>query len=106
MSLAAGLAFDKPLGGVIAISGWTHKRGEEIPVHEENKNTPVLFTCGISDPVIDFKCAEQSGAELKAKLGEHVTVNHEQRREHGPTGGEMEQVMEFMTERLASTTRN
>merc|ERR1711865_125468 len=96
MTLAAGLTYDKPLGGLVSISGWTHKRGANIPVNDANRSTPVFFTCGKSDPVIDFKYAKQSGSELKEVLGPHVDVNLEPRSMHQPTGGEMEQALEFM----------
>merc|ERR1712166_830661 len=101
MSLAAGLTYTKPLAGICAISGWTHKRGADIPVDDANRTTPVFFTCGKSDPVIDFQCAKQSGEELQALLGASVEVNLEARSMHQPTGGEMEQVMEFMQAKLA-----
>ena len=48
-----------------------------------------------SRQVIDFQCAKQSGEELQALLGASVEVNLEARSMHQPTGGEMEQVINW-----------
>eukprot|EP00658_Telonema_sp_P-2_P020231 TRINITY_DN1799_c0_g1_i1.p1 TRINITY_DN1799_c0_g1~~TRINITY_DN1799_c0_g1_i1.p1 ORF type:complete len:235 (-),score=54.26 TRINITY_DN1799_c0_g1_i1:128-832(-) len=101
MSLAAGLTFDQPLAGIVSISGWTHERAERIPCGDANKNTPIMFSCGRNDPVIDFALAEKSGAELQQRLGDHVGVNHEDRNMHQPTGQEMQAVLEFMAQHLS-----
>jgi lysophospholipase-2 len=72
MSLAAGLSFEHPLGGIIAFSGWLTKRASISDViHESNRNTPILMCHGESDAVVAFALGRKS-YELLSSIGMQV----------------------------------
>jgi len=97
-SLQAGLRYPKSLGGIIAVSGWTDK---SLEVHAANKTTPVLFSYGAADPIIDVGLSRTSAEQLKGALGEKVTVTEVRRGGHPPNGPEFAAVERFLVQCLS-----
>ena len=54
MALHVGLGYEKPLGGVVGLSGYKLK---QTTTHENNKNTPVFLAHGEEDLEIPYKDA-------------------------------------------------
>ena len=97
LALCAGLAYPVSLGGIVSISGWgTHRSAFADHVHPAQRQTPVLFSCGTADPVVDFELTKLSGNLLAATLGDTVTVTHAQRKAHPPKRPEMDAAVAFM----------
>merc|ERR1712050_69229 len=77
-ALHAGLRYPKRLGGVVAISGWA---GECLKEQAEsvNKTTPVFYTYGSNDNVIQPALSAKSIEVLKSICGESLVVMEEKR---------------------------
>ena len=106
LALSAGLAYPASLGGIVSISGWCADRAAFADrVHPAQRQTPVLFSCGTADPVVDFELAKLSGTLLAAMLGDAVTVMHSQRKAHPPKRPEMDATVGFMQRCLATGGR-
>lgn len=100
-SIAAGLSFPRRLGGIVSISGWAGYREDfAARVTPAALATPVLFTCGVGDPIVDYTLTKRSGELLKEVLGDGVTVLDAERYMHQPDGEEMRAVYQFMVGRL------
>ena len=63
----AGLTYDKPLAGLLALSSFFPTADEVIP-HPANQNLPILVCHGTADAVLDINLAEKSLEALK-KMG-------------------------------------
>ena len=57
MALYNGLSFNKPLGGIISLSGYLFPITE---IHKENEKTPIFISHGLDDPLIPIKQAQSS----------------------------------------------
>ena len=60
----AGLTYDKPLAGLLALSSFFPTAAEVIP-HPANQNLPILVCHGTADPVLNITLAEKSLEALK-----------------------------------------
>jgi len=60
----AGLTYDKPLAGLLALSSFFPTAAEVIP-HPANQNLPILVCHGTVDPVLNITLAEKSLEALK-----------------------------------------
>lgn len=68
LSLHAGLTFDKPIGGIIALSCWLplHK---SFPAAKKTSDTVPIFQChGDVDPVVPYKFGQLSHKHIKAYM--------------------------------------
>ncbi len=66
IALMAGLGFDQPLGGIMALSTYIP---EQIPLDIEQL-IPVIQCHGINDSVIPYEVGQQTSKRLHAVLGE------------------------------------
>ena len=95
-AIVAGLCYPSSLGGICAVSGWCPYRRTLRPhIHAANVGVPVWFSCGTSDPVVDFRLAKASGAQLAHELQE-ASVMHVNRASHPPKHAEMEAATRFI----------
>lgn len=65
----AGLTYDKPLAGLLALSAF-FPTNEAVAPHPANQSLPILVCHGERDPVLDISLAEKSIEALK-ELGFH-----------------------------------
>ncbi len=85
MALMAGLRFDKPIGGIIALSAYLPLRAKTYnETHVANRNMPILLTHGTRDSIIPIKIAEKA-RETLVSWGHPVTwhssqIDHSLRR--------------------------
>lgn len=93
MALYVGLGYDKPLGGVIGISGF---KLEENITNENNKNTPIFLAHGTDDEVLPFINA-QITYEKNRWISEHNVNFHEVRQmKHRADHNVLKLIREFM----------
>jgi phospholipase/carboxylesterase len=67
VNFQAGLTYDKPLAGLLALSSFFPTAAEVIP-HPANQNLPILVCHGTADPVLNITLAEKS-LEALEKMG-------------------------------------
>jgi phospholipase/carboxylesterase len=65
VNFQAGLTYDKPLAGMLALSSFFPTAEEVIP-HPANQNLPILVCHGTHDAILDISLAEKSLEALKA----------------------------------------
>eukprot|EP00316_Scyphosphaera_apsteinii_P013303 CAMPEP_0119327682 /NCGR_PEP_ID=MMETSP1333-20130426/71432_1 /TAXON_ID=418940 /ORGANISM="Scyphosphaera apsteinii, Strain RCC1455" /LENGTH=216 /DNA_ID=CAMNT_0007336347 /DNA_START=126 /DNA_END=776 /DNA_ORIENTATION=+ len=100
-SVASGLSYPRQLGGIVSISGWLAYRQDFTErINAANKATPVLFTYGTDDPVVDCSLTHHSGEMLKAALKDAASVMDVPRSMHQPERDEMRAVYQFIAARL------
>eukprot|EP01121_Diplochlamys_sp_Union-15-3_P011127 TRINITY_DN318_c0_g1_i1.p1 TRINITY_DN318_c0_g1~~TRINITY_DN318_c0_g1_i1.p1 ORF type:complete len:222 (-),score=34.71 TRINITY_DN318_c0_g1_i1:53-718(-) len=95
-SLWSGYQFDKPLGGIIALSGYIPGK---LVLHEANKNTQLLMCHGKEDDVVLYEWGKY-GFEVLKKLkvpGEFKTYEG---LAHSASQKEIEDVFRFIRERI------
>ena len=72
-SIASGLSYPRRLAGIVSISGWAAYRDDFTSrVNAANAATPMLFTCGTGDPVVDYTLTKRSGEMVTEALGDAV----------------------------------
>jgi phospholipase/carboxylesterase len=64
VNFQAGLTYDKPLAGLLALSSFFPTADEVIP-HPANQNLPILVCHGTIDAVLDITLAEKSLSALE-----------------------------------------
>lgn len=67
VNFQAGLTYDKPLGGMLALSTY-FPTAEAVEVHPANAGLPILLCHGTSDPLLPLSMARNSKRELE-RLG-------------------------------------
>ncbi|CAN6656988.1 acyl-protein thioesterase 1 [Trichomonascus vanleenenianus] len=102
ISLSTSVITDKPLAGVIALSGY-------LPLHEKlqslkkdvNKDTPIFMGHGTADDVVKFPYGQRSRDFLKKELGRSDVQWHEYPGlTHSADLEEIEQVLDFIESAL------
>mmetsp|Transcript_25665 Transcript_25665/g.68144 ORF Transcript_25665/g.68144 Transcript_25665/m.68144 type:complete len:332 (-) Transcript_25665:331-1326(-) len=65
LSLLAGLTYEKPLAGIIALSGWAMRRSE-LPTLLRQRGVPVFLGHGEADPTVPCSLGRAAERALKA----------------------------------------
>ena len=103
LAIKAGLSYPQSaLAGIVSISGWcTDRDGLASAVSTTQQGrTPLFFSCGTGDPIVEFKLTKLSSELLTATLGDHVVVRHQQRAGHPPKRAEMQAAEVFIRDCL------
>eukprot|EP00729_Bicosta_minor_P004583 gene4583-21107_t len=103
LAIKAGLSYPQSaLAGIVSISGWcTDRDGLASAVSTAQQGrTPLFFSCGTGDPIVEFKLTKLSSELLTATLGDHVVVRHQQRAGHPPKRAEMQAAEVFIRDCL------
>lgn len=88
LALAAGLYFDKPLGGIVALSGYLPFNSNALAhAPPQNKNTPIFLGHGVQDDIVPV----QLGEMVRLALTEHgYSIEwHQYLMGHGVCGEEI-----------------
>jgi phospholipase/carboxylesterase len=64
VNFQAGLTYDKPLGGMLALSTY-FPTAEAVQVHPANAGLPILICHGTSDPLLPIEMAKNSKRHLE-----------------------------------------
>ena len=64
MALITGLSYDKPLGGIIALSGFLPTQQNVYQPHAMNLDTPIFLAHGKQDNIVPYHFGEQSYEKL------------------------------------------
>lgn len=100
MTLHSGLRYDKPLAGLVALSGYLALADLlEAERHQANHATPIFMAHGTQDPTVPFERAKASYAVLQA-LGHDVTWR-DYPMPHSVSPREIEDVAAFLRRVLA-----
>jgi predicted esterase len=77
MALLAGFSFPKPLGGIVAFSGWAAKKAEynTIVAGGANAATPAFVGHGSFDEVVEPACGSEAAKLLEQHGNPNVTFN-------------------------------
>eukprot|EP00930_Biecheleria_cincta_P008101 TRINITY_DN109464_c0_g1_i1.p1 TRINITY_DN109464_c0_g1~~TRINITY_DN109464_c0_g1_i1.p1 ORF type:complete len:217 (-),score=32.17 TRINITY_DN109464_c0_g1_i1:45-671(-) len=93
-SIAGGLSYPKPIGGIVSISGWVPNRDEISKMSA--KSVPVLFCCGNRDNIIDLKLSQASSEILKTVVSDNLSYMEANRAGHFQCPQEMQAVEQFI----------
>jgi lysophospholipase-1 len=101
LSLVAGLSYKHSLGGIVSISGWHPCYSRLKPDKVTSNSTPIFFSSGTSDPVVQYDISKESCDLLVETFGsDRVTRNIVQRGKHSPKGKELKAACTFIQECL------
>eukprot|EP00051_Salpingoeca_urceolata_P009805 m.119153 g.119153 ORF g.119153 m.119153 type:complete len:279 (-) comp16454_c0_seq2:252-1088(-) len=100
-ALFSGLTFDKPLGGVLALSSWVPIRDQfaEMGTAAAKEHTPVAMHHGQSDPVVPYAFGQLSH-KLLQELGFQATLDSYAGLVHSSSPQEMANVAAWLKARL------
>jgi predicted esterase len=111
VSLATSAVFDKPLAGVIGLSGYLPVKDTIISYSVDNKfdtinkKTPYFLGHGTSDPVVQFQYGKLSRDTLINQLGrENVSWNEYPGMEHSVCPEELDAILKFAEKVLPEKT--
>lgn len=111
LALTTGLSYAKPLGGVIALSGYVRRavhthagvltrrklpRPQSFAVNTANAHTPVLFCHGDADPVVRLDWGQRSAERVKELGVANVTFKVYANMAHSASVQEVADVVGFM----------
>eukprot|EP00746_Dinoflagellata_sp_MGD_P030084 gnl/MRDRNA2_/MRDRNA2_171278_c0_seq1.p1 gnl/MRDRNA2_/MRDRNA2_171278_c0~~gnl/MRDRNA2_/MRDRNA2_171278_c0_seq1.p1 ORF type:complete len:293 (-),score=55.94 gnl/MRDRNA2_/MRDRNA2_171278_c0_seq1:60-857(-) len=65
LSLLAGLTYEKPLAGIVALSGWAMRR-DDLPELVKQKQVPIFIGHGESDPTVPCTLGRSAEKALRA----------------------------------------
>lgn len=95
MALFAALRYQKPLGGILALSTYFPYKTQEIAQFSAaNKNTPIFMVHGSADEVLSLKMGEESKAHL-LKQGYSIEW-HEYPMAHSVCEQEVQDIAKFI----------
>lgn len=111
VSLATSAVFDKPLAGVIGLSGYLPIRDTIVSYAVDNKldvinkKTPYFLGHGTADPVVQFQYGKLSRDVLINQLGrENVSWNEYPGMEHSACPEEIDALLKFAEKALPEKT--
>lgn len=110
LSLLAGLTYEKPLAGIIALSGWAMKR-RELARLIRHKDVPVFIGHGKSDPTVPCSLGTAAEQTLKASGCTKVQLHLYPNLGHSACPQEFHEIHSFLRTQLpeawtAPTPRN
>merc|ERR1712045_845518 len=87
-SIAGGLSYPKPIGGIASISGWVPNREELSKM--SGSTVPLLFCCGNKDNIIDLELSRKSRDILEGVVADNLTYLEANRSGHFQCPQEMQ----------------
>ena len=99
MSIYVGLRQEKPLAGIMALSGYMLLEDEIVDVRQHDMPIPIFLAHGKQDPIVNFKLGEVAHQQLK-QLG-HPVAWHAYDMEHSVCPDEIMDMGVWISQRLA-----
>ncbi|KAL2641905.1 hypothetical protein R1flu_009492 [Riccia fluitans] len=104
LSLASALFYPEPLAGAAIFGGWVPLNPEFITkIPAKAKQTPILWSHGMSDNVVDFKCG-QAGPPLLEHAGVSCEFKAYPGLGHSISNEELSNLQEWFGRRLGATS--
>ncbi len=99
MSIYVGLRQEKPLAGVMALSGYLLLEDKMEHIHSNSSGTPIFLAHGRQDPIVDFKLGKAACQQLQ-QLG-HPVDWHAYDMEHTVCAEEITDIGQWLIARLS-----
>eukprot|EP00933_Yihiella_yeosuensis_P062411 TRINITY_DN65360_c0_g1_i1.p1 TRINITY_DN65360_c0_g1~~TRINITY_DN65360_c0_g1_i1.p1 ORF type:complete len:331 (-),score=66.68 TRINITY_DN65360_c0_g1_i1:72-1064(-) len=99
LSLLAGLTYEKPLAGVVALSGWAMRR-DELPGIITQKEVPIFLGHGDQDPTVPLKLGVLAEETLKALGCTQVEMHRYRGLGHSASREEFRDIHRFFQRQL------
>lgn len=97
LGLYAGLRFEQPLAGILALSCYLPLASElATQISDANRDTPIFFAHGRQDPVVGFSMGSQSYERVRGF--NTAAVFHEYPMGHNVIGEEIQDIGTWMRE--------
>lgn len=95
LAMVTGLSYDKPLGGLIALSGFMPHHGfSQLDLHDTNKSLKIFMGHGTHDGIVPFKVGEQTKERLRSH-GYDIQW-HEYEMDHSVCPQEINDISSFL----------
>eukprot|EP00928_Gymnodinium_smaydae_P090308 TRINITY_DN74132_c0_g1_i1.p1 TRINITY_DN74132_c0_g1~~TRINITY_DN74132_c0_g1_i1.p1 ORF type:complete len:355 (-),score=40.95 TRINITY_DN74132_c0_g1_i1:50-1027(-) len=95
LSLLAGLTYEKPLGGIIALSGWSMRR-RELHGLIRHKHVPIFIGHGEKDPTVPYDLGEAAERALRRAGCTNVEFHSYKNLSHSAHREEFRDVRSFL----------